>query len=103
MTDNAKMPIYSPSDNSSRWGRLMTTIVITKKSRHHMIMPMGDTFSFLQMTIATGATMSTVATLSMNAEMSPENMDMRTVTHKMLGAILRSDSAMTLGILDSMK
>ena len=60
-------------------------------------------FSFLQIASPTGATISTVATLSMKAEMIPEKSDMRIVTHNTLGASLRSHSAITLGILDSMK
>ena len=67
------------------------------------IMVTGEILSFLQMARPTGATISTVATLSMNAEMIPEKADMSTVTHSTFGASLRSHSAILFGILDSMK
>ena len=47
--------------------------------------------------------MRTVATLSMNAEMMPENSDIMIVTHITLGESLKSASAILFGILDSMK
>ena len=39
------------------------------------IIPTGLIFSFRQIAMPTGATISTVATLSMNAEIRPENRD----------------------------
>ena len=68
-----------------------------------MIMGTGDILSFLQIARPTGATIRTVATLSMNAEMIPENRDMKIVTHITFGATSRSFSAIRLGILESMK
>ena len=47
--------------------------------------------------------MSTVATLSMKAEIRPENRDMLMVTHITLGHLSRRMSAIRLGILEAMK
>jgi len=58
--------------------------------------------SFVAMASATGATISTVATLSTNAEIRPANTDSATATHMMLGVFFSSRSAMRSGILDAM-
>ena len=63
----------------------------------------GEIFSFLQIAIPTGATISTVATLSINAEMNPENSDMRMMTHMTVGALSRRISAIRLGIFERIK
>ena len=68
-----------------------------------MIMGTGLILSFLQMARPTGATMRTVATLSMNADMMPEKSDIRIVTHMTFFEMRRSASAILFGILDSMK
>ena len=63
---------------------------------------MGLVPSFVAMASATGATMSTVATLSTNAEISPAKTDSATATHRMLGVLFRRRSAMRSGILEAM-
>ena len=68
-----------------------------------MIMATGLILSFLQIARPTGATMRTVATLSMKAEMMPEKSDIRMVTHMTFFERRKRDSAILLGILDSMK
>ena len=49
----------------------------------------GLIFSFLQTAMPTGATMRTVATLSMKAEIMPAKRDMKIVTHMTFGALSR--------------
>ena len=66
-------------------------------------MPTGLMLSFLQIAIPTGATIRTVATLSMKADTMPENRDIRIVTHITFFALLSSSSAIRFGICDSMK
>ena len=68
-----------------------------------MIMATGSVFSFRHTAMPTGATIRTVATLSMNAETMPENRDMRMVTHMTLGALCSSASAMRPGICEAIK
>ena len=63
----------------------------------------GEIFSFLQMAMPTGATISTVATLSINAEINPENRDIRMMSHMTVLALSISTSAIRLGIFDSIK
>lgn len=63
----------------------------------------GLIFSFLQMASPTGATIRTVATLSINAETAPEKRDMKTATHMTLRDLSRRRSAIRFGIFDSMK
>ena len=63
----------------------------------------GDTSSLRQMASPTGATMSTVATLSTNAEINPENNDMKIMTIIMFLDLSRSMSASLFGILESIK
>ena len=64
---------------------------------------MGEIFSFLQTAIPTGATIRTVATLSTNADMNPENRDMKMMTHITFFALSSSQSAIRFGILDCIK
>ena len=59
----------------------------------------GLVFSFLQICMATGATISTVATLSTKAEMTPENRDSATAAHMTLGTLSIIRSASSSGIL----
>ncbi len=61
----------------------------------------GEIFSRLQTASATGATMSTVATLSTKAEMIPAKRDSTTTSHFTLCTWLISLSEMRCGILDS--
>ncbi len=63
----------------------------------------GETSSRLAMARPTGAIMSTVATLSMNADTTPANSDRATAAHMTFGVLLSSRSAMRFGIFDSMK
>ncbi len=65
-------------------------------------MPTGEIFSFFAIARPTGAIMSTVATLSTNAETTPANSDITTTTHITLGVFCISNSAMRLGIWDWM-
>ena len=67
------------------------------------IIGMGEIFSFLQTAIPTGATIRTVATLSTNADMNPENRDMKMMTHITFFALSSSQSAIRFGILDCIK
>ena len=67
------------------------------------IMGTGEIFSFLQTASPTGATIRTVATLSINAEITPENRDMKMVTHITFGALFRRISAIRFGIFDAIK
>ena len=69
----------------------------------HRTMATGEIFSFLQMASATGATITTVATLSMKAEIRPANRDIYMVTIMTLGALSSRRSAIRSGILESMK
>ena len=62
----------------------------------------GLIFSRLEMAMATGATISTVATLSTKAEMSPANRASITTAHFTLGTWARRISAIRAGIRDSM-
>ena len=62
----------------------------------------GEMWSFRHMARATGAIMSTVATLSTKAEMNPANRDRDRTAHLTLGVLSTSTSAMSWGILDSM-
>ena len=68
-----------------------------------MIMATGLMFSFLHTASPTGATMSTVATLSIKAEMRPAKRDMLIVTHMTLGHLSSRISAIKLGILEAIK
>ena len=68
-----------------------------------MIMATGLIFSFLHTASPTGATIRRVATLSINADIKPENKDINIVTHITFGAIARILSAIRFGIFDSMK
>ena len=65
-------------------------------------METGFIFSFLQISIPTGASIRTVATLSTNAEIRPENRLSATMAHWTFGVIFSSPSAMRRGILLSM-
>ena len=51
---------------------------------------------------ATGATISTVATLSTNAEIKPANTDSATATHMMFGVLRSRRSAIRSGIFEAM-
>ena len=62
----------------------------------------GEMPSFFAIARPTGAIMSTVATLSTNAETTPANSDIATTTHITFGVFLRISSAMRLGIWDWM-
>ena len=68
-----------------------------------MIMLTGFMFSFLQTASPTGATISTVATLSIKAEITPAKRDMLMVTHMTLGHLSSRMSAIRFGILEAMK
>ena len=50
-----------------------------------IIMATGEILSFLQIARATGATIYTVATLSINAEIMPEKRDIKIVVHITFG------------------
>ena len=63
----------------------------------------GEIFSFLQITSATGATISTVATLSMKADIAPAKSDMKMMTWQTFLHRSRIRSARRFGILDSIK
>ena len=66
-------------------------------------MATGEIFNCFATARPMGAIISTVATLSIKAEMKPENREMKTTAHMVLGAMRRSFSAMTSGILEAMK
>ncbi len=68
-----------------------------------MILGTGEILSFLQMVSATGATMSTVATLSTKAEMIPANRESETMAHFTFGVFAMMKSAKSDGILESIK
>ena len=68
-----------------------------------MMLEIGETPSFLQMVSATGATMSTVATLSTKAEMIPAKRESETMAHMTLGVFSMMMSARSDGILESIK
>ena len=63
----------------------------------------GDMFSFFDNTIAMGASIKTVATLSIKAEIKPAKRDRHTIIHFTFGTSLMILSAMRCGILDSVK
>ncbi len=63
----------------------------------------GLIFSLRQIARPTGATISTVATLSINAETTPANRDMYTATIMAFLDRSSSISAIRFGIFDSMK
>lgn len=69
----------------------------------HMTLSTGDILSFFDMVTATGATISTVATLSINADMIPENNESETIAHFTLGTQFIILSARREGIFDSIK
>ena len=64
-----------------------------------MITGTGLVFSFFATASPTGATISTVATLSTKAEMMPENRLSATTAHWTLGTFCSSFSAMRAGML----
>ncbi len=66
-----------------------------------MMLGTGETFNFFAMVKATGATMSTVATLSIKAEIMPANRDKAMIAHLTLGVLRIIKSASRAGILDS--
>ena len=68
-----------------------------------MIGPIGDMFCFLHTARAMGATISTVATLSINADTTPANTDIATTAARTFLNLDNITSAMRIGILDSMK
>ena len=63
----------------------------------------GDMFSFFDNTIAMGASIKTVATLSIKAEIKPAKRDRHTIIHFTSGTLFIILSAMRCGILDSVK
>ena len=67
------------------------------------IMETGEIFRVLHMARATGATISTVATLSINADTMPEKRDMKMVTYMTFEALSRILSARNAGMLESIK
>ena len=67
------------------------------------IIPTGLIFSFRQMARPTGATMRTVATLSIKAEITPANRDIRMMTHITFFDLSRRISARSPGMPDSIK
>ena len=88
------MAVVSPTRVAAPW-RLEETAMA-------MIMGTGLIFNRLEMAMATGATMRTVATLSTNAEITPANRASITTAHLTLGTWARSTSAIRAGIRDSM-
>ena len=68
-----------------------------------MIDETGEMLTFLQKARATGAIMSTVATLSTNAETMPAKSERQTIAHLMFGIFEMRMSDMSCGIFDSMK
>ena len=62
----------------------------------------GFVFSFLHISRATGATISTVATLSTKADITPENNAIATAAQRTLGTLSIIRSASSSGILLSM-
>ena len=89
------MEVVSPTSVAAPW-RFDETAML-------MIIGTGLILSFLQIARPTGATMRTVATLSMKAEMMPEKSDIMIVTHMTFLETRRRASAILFGILDSMK
>ena len=67
------------------------------------IIPTGLILSFLHMARAIGATIRTVETLSINADMIPAKRDMRMVTHIAFSDFDRRISARSAGIPESIK
>ena len=67
------------------------------------IMFVGLIFNFRQIASPTGATISTVATLSINALIKPANRDIKIVTHITFLDFSRSRSAKRFGIWESIK
>ena len=63
----------------------------------------GDTFSFLEIASPTGATMSTVATLSTKALITPAKRASAVTAHMTFGVFVIISSARRAGILLSMK
>ncbi len=63
----------------------------------------GEIFSFLEMFKATGAIISTVATLSTKAETTPAKIEREMIAHFMFGIFSMIKSARSDGIFDSMK
>ena len=63
----------------------------------------GEISSFLQIVIATGATISTVATLSTNAEIRPANSAKDMIAQRTFGIFFIIKSASKEGILDAIK
>ena len=62
----------------------------------------GEIFSFLEMASPTGASISTVATLSTKADTSPANSASAMMSHFTLGSTATSRSDRRFGILDRM-
>ena len=87
--------VVSPTKVAAPWRFEETAI--------ERIIGTGLILSFLQIAMPTGATMSTVATLSMKAETMPAKSDIRIVTHITFFARRSSMSAIRFGIWDSMK
>ncbi len=67
-----------------------------------MTLVTGEIPCFLAILMATGATISTVATLSTKAEMMPENRDKATMAQRTVGVFSRIMSASKAGMRDSM-
>ena len=67
------------------------------------IIPTGSIFNFLHMASPIGATISTVDTLSMKADIMPAKSDMRMVTHMAFLLVDSSMSARRTGIPESIK
>ncbi len=63
----------------------------------------GDISSFFEMVMATGATISTVATLSTNADIKPAKTERAIIAHFTSGTLLSIISARREGIPDSIK
>ena len=89
-----RMDVVSPTSVAAPC-RLLDTAI-------EMIMGTGLVLIFFATASPTGATMSTVATLSTNAEIRPENRLSATMAHWTFGVIFSSPSAMRRGILLSM-
>ena len=69
----------------------------------HIMDGTGEMLTFLQKARATGAIMSTVATLSTNAETMPAKSERQTIAHLTFGILEMSTSDMSCGIFDSIK
>ena len=90
-----RIEVVSPTSVAAPW-RFEDTAM-------QMIDGTGEMLTFLQKARATGAIMSTVATLSTNAETIPAKSERQTIAHLTFGIFEMRMSDMSCGIFDSMK